>query len=455
MKPLLILCALVCLASWGTAISQTTESLNTVAAMSDIGKLRSIAQVHRGEKIGASAQNRIGMIFYSQKNNDAAEREFLITYTQHTDQRAEAMQAAYYLGKISLNKEDPKQAMKYFSESLSSGSLVGADIDWARYYQVKAMYRSEDPSYLTTVRSYLTGSHDYSKRNDISVRYDLVRYLANKHQYGQALEEANTIVNLFPNDPLSMNVRFEVGELYFMLGRPQDALNQFSAILNTAGQDPVVGAHALYQIGVAYDNEGDLVNARSTYRKVIDAYPTQTRWVNASEFGIAMIEYREVKPGSSLDAAYEALHSFVSNHPTDHHVPQALMTLASLNMQRGKYSEAVSEYDQVIQFDPSLIPIKSKASLRSNDVNAFRDLVLRAHFAKASLLRTQLVKPDLALAEYNLILESHPESEEALFCKALSLIQLDRRDEARGILNNLSSSGTDYGKMAQQTLKTL
>ncbi len=443
-KYLLVVCFTIAAITTGRAQSRLSPSDSTIfaAAASDTTKLRQLIVTRRGETIAAKAQNRIAKLANKAKNQNVAEREFRQTYNQYFN-TPEGLEAAYYLGKISHRNGKPEEAKKYLKEFLISNPKK-KDAQWAQYYLLKSMCRTDDSGFSSAVHAYFSKRHEHTESNDPSLQYDLIRHLMNRHQYQEALNESKLFVSRFPLHELTTNVQFQIGDLYVMMDKPKDAIQQYSLLIKTASPNSETIVRAHYQLGALYDGQNDSKKARIEYELVKRQFPLSTRWVNASEYSLVMIGYRaemDNQPPSDSIGAYAHLKEFITAHPSDHHVPRAWMALADLCIKAGQYSEAVAVYEQIIHFDRALIPLKPKAAVRSNDVKAHRELVLQARLAKANTLRSQMQKPAEALSEYEEILIAQSSNGDAKLKKAMCLMDIGKMEQASGLLNALVAEG--------------
>ncbi len=439
--------AVIWLASLGSALCQRgpmtspedTSGLAEVEAMTDTSGLRGIAVRHMGKRIGARAQNRIGEILYAKKRYGEAEKEYLSTYRQYLGKSPERMSAAYHLGKTSFQRERPADARRYLGEFLASNPK-GHEADWARYYLVRTKFRAGDKDYVRAVKSYFATRHDATASHDPTVQYDLIRYLMDHHKYADALAEAKTMTKKYPDDKLTLGVRFKLGIIYEMVERHEDAVENYRSIIRTA-KSSAIAAHAQFELAGAYDCRNDFGNARREYAKVPLLYPDVKHYVDAAECSAAMMLYREslMNPDSSDlgEKAMGAVRKFVTDHPTDRHTPRALMALADMSVRHGDYKAACKFYDEIIAFDSTLVLIKPKAAIRSNDAVAHRELVMHAHLSKGDILHDNLQESEQALAEYRSVLTGDPGNGVVQLKEAVCLIDMGQKEEARDVLNGL------------------
>jgi|SRR6266404_6060719 len=201
----------------------------------------------------------------------------------------------------------------------------------------------------------------------------------------------------------------------------------------------------------------DYARTRIEYAKVIQLNPGVTKWVQETEYRMAfvnMVEGMEKNDSALLGNARIGLESYVRDHPTHRSVPKALMNIADLALRAGQYDQVLASYNRIIGFDTTLIDSGRYAG-HTDEMKGHRELVGRVHTMKARLLRMQMHNPEAALAEYELLLTIHPHLADALLNKALCLVALNRKSEARPILEQLVSEGTGVKEVASRILSTL
>jgi tetratricopeptide (TPR) repeat protein len=441
----------------GKAQSLTlADSILLNTAQSDTTLLREIIHNKPDEKVTAIALNRIGIIYYKSKRDDKAEQVFLSVYNQFQG-RAEAFLAAFYLGEIAFHKENLKKAKAYLSEFLSSNP-EGTLAKWAQYYYVKSKFRDNDSDYVDAAHNFLADQHNFMRSKKATVQYEIIRYLMNNHNYAQALIEAQTLINNNPRDTLTEKVKFMIGEIYILLKRPIEALTHYNLIINENGITPMEAAKARFYIGEVFDNIGDIENARINYQLLLNTYPNQKRWATAAKYSLAMLNYQGwLTKNDSINQykGYSSLLNYINQNPGDHHVPHALRALADMYISDGRYNEAIDCFNKILSFDTSLVTLDPHASIRSNDLIEHKKIITDVKFTMARIMREMLHKPQDALSIYYGMLSVSPNNSILKLNKALCLIDLNRSDEAKVILNQLVQEGGNQKKHAQYILLTL
>lgn len=89
------------------------------------------------------------------------------------------------------------------------------------------------------------------------------------------------------------------------------------------------------------------------------------------------------------------------------------------------------------------------------ELKAHRDLVESARMSKALLLRKSLGKPTEALKEYEYLIAANPGNYEAILGKSMVLLDLERMEEAKVLLQQLVISDTPQKAMAQSLINQI
>jgi DNA uptake lipoprotein len=441
------------------ALSQSVlppvDSAAFESAKKDPQRLRQIANEHRGNRIGAKAQNQLGILALNSKHNDDANQSFLSVYQQYPN-TPEKTDATYYLGFVQKRKEQFDQAAAYFKEFLSNNP-TGELAEQGKYFLVRAMSEIKDPEFVTAARAFLASQHTVTKEKDVVIQNELVRYYDEKKDYTQALAEALKLVKEYPTSPYVHFVEGRIAEYYMLLGDMQGAINYCNALLNKYPANTNDAARAQLMLADAYKNSKDFNRARIEYAKVGTMNPSAKDRVNAAEYYSLLLDLRDAnakKDKAAFTEVLKNLKAFVQRHPKDHHIPKALMNIAELSRNSGNYQEALAAYDGIIQFDTSLV-VTGGLHRRSKDLIEHRTLVQETHMAKGMMLRLRLHNPKAALTEFEAVLDRNPNKTDALLNKAVCLLDLKQKNEARPILQRLVNEGTDMKKVASQLLSIL
>ena len=431
------------------------DSVLLINVANDTVQLHHVTIDHQGERTSAKAHNRLGAIFFKNKKYDDAEQEFMSTYHQYLN-TPEALEATGYLGRINYVRDRFEQAKSYYKEFLSNNP-TGGEAQWALYCLVRSMRQTNDSDFVNTARSYFASPHDSTKGRDINIQYDLVRFLAYRQQYAQAIAEAETLMSRYPTSPYVTFVEPRIADYYLLSGNTQAAINQCNNLLTKYPANTDNAARAQYMLSGFYTVLKEFDRARSEYAKIPQSHPAQAEWINSSQYGLALVDLEEGmerSDSSLLLRALTGLEAFVSNHPDNHNVPQADLNLANLYTRQADYGQSLTAYNRVMAFDSTLIDT-GKYTSHSDEMRAFRNLVLQAHLAKAMLLRTQMHDAQAAIAEYDTILASHPDRADMLLNKALCLVDLNRKADARQILEQLVANQSQVRETAARILESL
>ena len=404
----------------------------------------------------SEAEYHLALILYKTNKENLAEEGFLSVYNQYPNQ-PEAKLSAYYLGSIAFHKDDYDNAKKYFAEYLQAYP-TGKLSDFAIYHLLKVKIQSNDTDYVDLAYKFLSEKHDSVKTGNAAIQYDLVNYFTNNNTYDQALFEAKKMVKKYPNYKSTMQVRFQIGEIYQLLNKPQDAIAQYNSIIKIPGINPNYAARAQYELGGVYANQNDYKNARTNFMLVQSLYPQLNKWFITSEYSLAMLAYQKslnMPDSSNQTEGLQKLLEFVSKYPTNHHTPRALRALADLYINEGKYFDAIETYDKILAFDSTNIPLNQRKENKFNELKSHRSLVKETLFSKARLLRDKLKRYTESLTIYESLLFLSPNNGEARVNKALCLIDMNRKEEAKAILNKIIQDGDAEKNRAQHVLLTI
>lgn len=103
-------------------------------------------------------------------------------------------------------------------------------------------------------------------------RYDAAFVLLKSGQYDRALEGFNSFLSDLASDELADNAQYWVGEIHFVQRRYPDALVAFNDVLVKWPQSDKV-PHSLLKIGYAFQELGDVDNARKSLERLIKDFP--------------------------------------------------------------------------------------------------------------------------------------------------------------------------------------
>lgn len=432
-------------------------TIDSVSAMTDTTELHQIAASYQGQELAAAALNRLGDLLYQDKAYSSARQVFLQTTSQYLGFPTETADAEYWLGKIAFHDNKYPDAETYFTRFLAGGSK-GEKSQWARYYLTRAEYRDGTSDYSKAVQAYFAQPDSAAASHDYNIRYDLIRYLMNHHQYSSALAAADAFTTRYPNTGSAVKVQFQEAIIHEVMGQSDEAVQIYQSIISNASSK-LIAAHAQFELATDYQGQGKYEEAVSEFNKIPLVYPDQLEYVDGSKYALAMIKYSEslAAPDSGKlgEEAFDALRTFVSNYPADSHTPRALMALADLYNKRGDYQSANGVYEKVIHFDTLNVALNPKAMARSNDLKAYRGFVREARLAEGNDLMIKLHDSKDALAAFHRILKASPGSHEARLKEAMCYIDLGQKDSAEVLLNSLVHDGGKDTRLATSLLRSV
>ena len=99
--------------------------------------------------------------------------------------------------------------------------------------------------------------------------------LLKESQYDQALVAFKSFLKDYPNDNLSNNAQYWIGEANYVMQNYEIAINEYQALLNTY-PDSQKASHALLKIGYRYTELGNMADAKKILKEVIRQYPDTT-----------------------------------------------------------------------------------------------------------------------------------------------------------------------------------
>ena len=106
--------------------------------------------------------------------------------------------------------------------------------------------------------------------------------LLKESQYEQALVAFKNFLKDYPNNSLSNNAQYWIGEANYVMQNYEIAINEYQALLNTYPNSQKT-SHALLKIGYSYAELGNIAEAKKILKEVIRQYPDTTASKLATE----------------------------------------------------------------------------------------------------------------------------------------------------------------------------
>lgn len=253
-----------------------------------------------------------------------------------------------------------------------------------------------------------------------------------------------------------------MGDFYYRAGRKNEAKRHYRSIIQKNPSNTEPAAIGQYLLAELYDKDGLNDSAKNEYLKVKENNPGVLNWAILGEYSNAMCYYNEwallsdslMRDTVRIKTVTGKLQSFIDSYPTDKRTPRAMMTLAGVYDRIGEYEKSVEEFNRIISFNESLMSNISP-EVKQQELKAHRELVEKAHMSKAVTLKQSLNRSEDALNEYEIVIAGNPMNYDAMLGKAMTLIQMERRQEAKAILLELSSMDIPQKQIAQSLINTL
>lgn len=224
---------------------------------------------------------------------------------------------------------------------------------------------------------------------------------------------AGRIVHTSPEDA------YERGKEYFDRERYDRAIEYFQAVFTYGRQNPAA-ADAQYYLAWSHMNSREYILAASEFNRFAQIYRTDPR-VPEAEFQRAR-SYYEQSPGFQLDQsstvrAVDELQLFINRYPQDERVEEAEAMIAELHEKlarkdfetarlyerRQMFEAAAIMFERVFDKYPSSSPWAERAL-----IGAMENFI---SFADQSVVARQDERLDLALVNYERLVQLFPESE--------------------------------------------
>ncbi|MDX1503041.1 MAG: tetratricopeptide repeat protein [Thermoanaerobaculia bacterium] len=286
------------------------------------------------------------------------------------------------------------------------------------------------------------GAATVEDRADNAFDFLVAESLVLEGSYGEAVELFGKLVE---RDPDEVYLRLEFAELLFRLGRLDEASEQASAARRLDGDDPeVLRLYGQIQLRRAEDDAEALGRAREAFEVLRQSAPEQIEPLvtlgqiylsegRTSDAADLFLELLAQRPGDRMLFSFllealersdrlvegeETIRSFIARDPG---FAKARLALAQLLSDRGEHVEAARVLEQGVE-----------AGLDGPDVQ--RQLAVE---------RYRSGDADGALRAASRLLEDLPGDYGARYLKALALVELARRDEARQVLETLVAERPD------------
>jgi len=276
--------------------------------------------------------------YYLDNLNQAAKNYFMSAQT-FKEPKAQAL-ARLGLGWSYLKLTKYKEAEEVLAEIKSSNLdkksldilLLGQAVLMSltnRVYEAKKLYQqvidlSTDP--LISLQAYL-GKAD--------AHYNLAEYDQAIKVYKGGLDKINQ-EGLKESLPLELinKLRYNLGLAYIKQGQINASVEIFNSIIEK-DDDQVIRINLLFQIGQAYYDVDEFMEAEKIYAKIIKLYP-QAAYLDYAQYQLGSLQFKRLNYNEAIVSFKELL----KKYPQSKFLPDALYTLGSIYFQQANYAKS-------------------------------------------------------------------------------------------------------------------
>jgi len=284
------------------------------------GAVEAFQQALRFNPRSAETHNNLGNSYVVQQKNEPAEREFRTTLRYDPRNR----DANYNLGLLLLARNDPRDAITYFSR-------VQPPSPEALFNLAQALFAiGQKAKALELVKSL-----SEQAKNDVRMHFTLGILLAGQRQYGAAIHEFETADALQPG---AFEVLHDLGQTYLKSGDNKKAVDVLERALKLSPDS----AETLYLLAQAFSNEGKDVDALELLVKAHKLAPRNTDVI----FFMARLSMKQAFYEDAIPLLEEGL-KVAPNRPN------LLAALGECYFMMGKIEDAKETFEALLRADPS------------------------------------------------------------------------------------------------------
>ena len=232
------------------------------------------------------------------------------------------------------------QFMKLFSDG-KAGAKASEALFWAAesYFQLGSFDRAEG-LFNRYLKEYPNAEHQDA------IHYALGWTYFRQENYSRAIPEFERFLNIYKNDtgnvPYRSDAQLRLADSYFALKKYADAVRVY-ARMAADGDD-----YALYQIGHAYSNSGDAFEAISTFRQLIEDYPT-SEWREEAQYSLGYLYFLN----GEYEQAIKEYQSLITTFPRNPLAAKAQYGIGDAYFNGGNINEAVRAYQVILTKYPT------------------------------------------------------------------------------------------------------
>ncbi len=253
----------------------------------------------------------------------------VVAFQKHLESHPEAWLAHYELALVLMSLRQLSAAEQHLQAGLLAAPSQAAL--WARLGQVYLL-----KSDLQHAEMSLARARDLNPQ-DVGVRFNLGKLYETQARDAEALAEYLAFLDHAGEDPRAVSLRMKVARYYETTNRPDEALAHYRVL---AQQDPT-RVKVIQTIGDMLYRKTLYDEALVEYQKVLDLDPNNA----PALFNVGFIAQMK----GHLDEAEKALLRADTATPN---VPKTLYTLGTVRFERGDFASAISLFERVIAAEP-------------------------------------------------------------------------------------------------------
>ncbi len=414
----------------------------------------SVAESHPNTSRGREALFWGGDSFFQQENFDRAGRLFR-RYLDETPNGDHAGGARYALAWTHFKQNRYKSAARLFRQFLDAYQPASSEIP----YEQDARLRLADCYFA--LKRYEDAIQVYRQADGPGTDYALYRAGEALNYAGrgdEALRSLRRLLEQYPDSRWRSQAQYRIADIFFQQQAYEDAQAAYRDFLETAPNHRLA-PEAQYGIGDSYYNAGNMEEAVQAYRKVLEQYPESSSAQEAAlslffalnaagqsdraEKLISSIE--EATPNADLGdrlrfarakAAYQSGQSeqalrlfqkFVRTSSTTALLPESYYYLGLLYADQDDPEPAKNYLQQLVDQYPDS-DVQPEGALRLGDLYMEDEAHEKAAEAYTAAAESEAINEEIRA--------------QARYGQSTALLQLDRNEEAKVLLNRILDEGT-------------
>lgn len=280
--------------------------------------------------------------------------------------------ALYQLAVAQFRGKAYDKAIATLDRFLAEPGKSLATNDGALYWQVRAHYELNAYSEVAQTAQRLIEAFPNSEYAP-AARFLLAESLYGQKDYAGARAQYEALIQAHPQSEWAQRARYQIGWTYFAEAQATNenprvaytrAVETWRQIATDPKTPPLVGAQALYDLGIAQMNLHQYDASIASFNDLLTRFSASDLQDDA-RYMIAWASYLK----GDYARAVSAFDEMLRRHPSSSLVPPAILYKANALFKQGRYNEAITEYMRVRDTYPAAeiregdrqIPIRERA----------------------------------------------------------------------------------------------